>query len=182
MDGQLCYGVTTMTQPDLSIPPQFTAAYWEAAPRKRVPTTIMETKRKDGLIQIVFVNNMAITRRAEEIRQLIFAGTNVEVEMIGEGLVTGMYLPDVKGWAFRMTAQNLADYARDYTEQEQAKQAAATQQMRAFLTKVIETYLVTSGGEVFDADGTDVVVVEAPIDVEHMADHVMAALQSGGQQ
>src|SRR6478609_4086920 len=105
MDGQLCYGVTTMTQPDLSIPPQFTAAYWEAAPRKRVPT-------------------------------------NIEVEMIGEGLVTGMYLPDVKGWAFRMTAQNLADYARDYTEQEQAKQAAAQEHMRRFLAALIETYLV----------------------------------------
>src|SRR6478752_2984352 len=157
MDGQLCYGVTTMTQPDLSIPPQFTAAYWEAAPRKRVPTTIMETKRKDGLIQIVFVNNMAITRRAEEIRQLIFAGTNVEVEMIGEGLVTGMYLPDVKGWAFRMTAQNLADYARDYTEQEQAKQAAAQEHMRRFLAALIETYLVDNAdgahGEYEDPDG-----------------------------
>jgi hypothetical protein len=98
-------------------PPQFTESYW--AKVGRVTRTIHIHKVNDfpdnGEKEFLTREGITFRRKREEITQLIFPGTVAELEVVqtGDGeLVTGLFLPDVKAWVFRMTAADLAAYTK----------------------------------------------------------------------
>lgn len=145
--------------PALANPPQFAASYWDKVPRKTISTTIHKVEAKDGWKEFtcgVGSQPMRFRRKAEEITQLIMPGTPVHVEVIHNELVTGMYLPDIKAWAFRMTNQELADYAREISGQVHAQRLAARELMletvaEALLLALDDLGLIIAPGELAGA-------------------------------
>lgn len=124
--------------PALANPPQFSAAYWEKVPRQtiaakvhKVETTVTENDYswKEFICRLPDGQMMRFRRKAEEVNQLVMPGTPVNLEAIHNELITGMYLPDVKAWVFRMTAQDLADYTREVSGVLHAQRLAARELM-----------------------------------------------------
>lgn len=102
-------------------PPAFQAGYWAKAPRKLMPPATVVTVRQspNGDKEIVLDVGARLLRPASDIKQLILPGASVQVQIIRTGggeIVTGLFMPEVKAWAWQMTAQDLADYAREVAE------------------------------------------------------------------
>lgn len=99
--------------------PNFTPEYWQKVPRRQVPKRIERINHPEfngeEWVEIILEGGGAFRRKKAEINALLLPRTEVEVELIvaqnGE-LITGLFLPREKTWAFRMSNEDLASYAR----------------------------------------------------------------------
>lgn len=128
--------------PALTTQPQFTAEYWQTVPRATVKAKIARVTNKDhGYVEIVLHNGLALQRQKSEIAQLLTANLEVNIETIGNGkIVTGMFVPPT-GWAFRMTAEDLAAYTRKISAAVYAKQQATRQKMVEHVSQALGSTL-----------------------------------------
>jgi hypothetical protein len=128
--------------------PQFTAEYWSKAPRQMSqPTQVVGINNRNGSKEFVCANGGRLVHPVVDIKQLVTVGTTVQVEVINTGngqIVTGMFLPQVNGWAWRMTAQELADYAKqvhDAVSKQRVKvRLAMVQQLKGVLLESLKTF------------------------------------------
>lgn len=183
----------TEAPPALAAAPQFTPEYWQKIPRQTVVCHIARITNlpilEDGVpwVEIVMKENGASFRRPKaEIQQLLTPNLEVHVETLNKELVTGLYVPDC-GWAFRMTAEDLAEYTKKLSVAEHQRQRAALEQTALAFAAVITHYLVETVEAEADADAGNLVHLPRPmtIDVLHMAKSVMSAMNqivSGAQQ
>lgn len=115
--------------PALSPKPQFTPEYWQNVPRATRKAKIARVTNKGEYVEIALTNGAAFQRHRSEIQQLLTVNLDVDIEAIGNGaIITGMFVPNI-GWAFRMTAEDLADYTRRLSEAQYAKAQATMQRM-----------------------------------------------------
>lgn len=162
-----------MTQPPpaLTAQPQFTALYWDKAVRakEKVKLVRMTNMPDSELMEFAFDNGAAFQRRKSELNPDIDLHVNllVYVETINNELVTGMWIPE-QGWAFRMTSQDLADYAKKLMSAMYEQRQAADNALRGFLALAIRD-------AVFEQRGEDV----AGVDWDAVATMVMDAMQQG---
>jgi hypothetical protein len=100
--------------------PQFTAEYWSKAPRQMSqPTQVVGINNRNGSKEFVCANGGRLVHPVVDIKQLVTVGTTVQVEVINTGngqIVTGMFLPQIKGWAWKMSAEDLAAYAKQVAD------------------------------------------------------------------
>lgn len=133
--------------PALAPRPQFTSEYWSKVPRQTSVVHIARvTNLEDGWVEIVMKEGMRLRRERKDIQQLLAPNVEVHVETIHQELVTGLFVPGV-GWAFRMTAEDLAKYTIElsveiHTRRQQARDAMVTQVSTA-LTSQLEDFGVT---------------------------------------
>lgn len=127
------------------VPPQFTAEYWAKAPRKLMaPVQVMAVRQVGDSKEYVLSNGARLVRPAADVKQLIMSGTTVAVQIIHTGggeIVTGMFLPEVKAWAWQMDAQQLADYAKEVSEAVSAQRLKVRLAMTVHLKGVLREVL-----------------------------------------
>lgn len=140
----------TEAPPVLAQHPQFTPQYWRNVPRQTMRTHIDRVTNKDGnRVEIVLKGGMAFQRDKDEIKQLLTANAEVEIESIGQGrIITGLMVPGV-GWAFRMTAEDLAEYTKNLAmaqhEHKVKMVAAMVDHVGAALDAVLEDHNILPG-------------------------------------
>lgn len=177
--------------------PEFTPEYWQKAPRKTVPATIERVTNVDvngeAWVEIILKEGARFRRERADIHQLLTANLQVNIEAIVTGageIITGLFVPGC-GWAFRMTAEDLAEYARELSLQvEQAQKAQFERNVMDF-TNLIGGYLAQVGliqPHTYDPTGTltaesinkGVIWVQGTLDVPLMA-RTMMNYQQGKQ-
>ena len=166
--------------PALLSHPSFTAEYWSKAPRQQAPAHIERvTNRDGGWVEIVLKEGARFMRRKDEIKQLLTANLAVEVETFSSPagrMVTGLFVPGI-GWAFRMTAQDLADYARDVATAEWEREQQLKNQIVEHVAKSILTYF---GHEAQETDHTPgEYVLSTSFVPQGLAAHIVAAMEKG---
>lgn len=131
--------------------PQFTADYWRKAQRKTAPAHIERITNVDvdgeAWVEIVLKEGAAFRRQKSDIQQLLTANLQVNVEAIVTGggeLITGLFVPNC-GWAFRMSAEDLADYACELSLQVEQVQRAQQQRAMTDFANLIGGYLGQEG-------------------------------------
>lgn len=145
-----------MTQPPPALAPmaQFTPEYWDKAPRvkarnKLVRITNMPLVEGDyEYVEFVFADNQAFQRRREDLNPNVNLHVNMDayVETINGELVTGMWIPE-QGWAFRMTSEDLAEYAKRLSAAMHNQRQRAEQQVTDLAAEVIANAIYDQCGE-----------------------------------
>jgi hypothetical protein len=172
--------------PAVGNPPQFQAEYWNKIPRLTVSVVIHkvrdlpETGEKEFFATTVGGDQMRFRRKIGEINQLVMPGTPANIELIQNELITGMYLPDVKAWVFRMTAQDLADYTKEISGHLHAQRLKARELM--IDTMADELYVGLAEVGLIDEDAGERLTQEYRDMARHLALLAIAALESGPQQ
>lgn len=180
------------TAPALANPPQFTPEYWQKIPRQTVAVKVHKVTTKDddngGSWKefVVKMPNGKVTRfrrKASEVTQLVMPGTMANLEVVGDELITGLYLPEVKAWAFRMTADDLAEYTREISGLLHAQRLKARQLMLDTLEEAMLLALDDLGLiSMSDDDRAFGASTEARDMARHLAIVAIGALESGPQQ
>ncbi len=177
------------TPPALSANPSFTSEYWEKVPREKAKLKLVRITDKvdadEHYTEFVFDDDSAFMRKTSDLVADIKLHVNqtVYVETIRGELVTGLWVPD-QGWAFRMSAQDLAEYAQRLASLMHQKQQEARGQLREFVARALRDGL----GKQVDLIGWDEGVVELgeggpTINLNDLADGVVDALsQARGPQ
>lgn len=170
--------------PTLSNPPQFAAEYWQKVPRQSIPVVIhkvrdLPTGEKEFFARTQDGNQMRFRRPAAEVAQLILPGAPASVETVNNELITGLYLPDVKAWAFRMTAEQIAEYAKAVAMSLHQHRQAVRQKM---LDHIAEHLLLGLKALALVSDSDDL----TPEEIEeqnglatHLAQVALTALEAG---
>jgi hypothetical protein len=147
------------------------------------------TKLDDIYTEFVFDNGIAFQRRNEHLDPNVNLHVNlvVYVESITNGesaMVTGMWVPE-QGWAFRMTAEDLADYAKDLSALLHTQRNRARAELRSYISLALleglkEQVGVTPVVGLYDGDGdpgeTGEVTLGGPIRLDILAQFVMDAM------
>lgn len=158
--------VPAVTETQVAEPPAFSPAYWDKAPRQQIPpaTVVSANTLPNGAKEFILDNGAKLSRPSKDIRQLILVGTQVQVEVVNTGggqIVTGMFVPQVQAWAWRMSSQELADYCREVTEevnrQRMQVRLAMTAHLKASMLTVLAKY-VTMTPEELDPLAEDLAV------------------------
>lgn len=169
-----------MPPPALAQTPQFTPEYWSRVPRdmKKVKLVRMTKLEEGKFIEFVFDNDSAFQRRAEEldpeIHKQVHVNLEVFVQSIKGEMVTGLFVPTI-GWLFKMTDQELADYARKLTTVINNQRNKAKTEMTEFIAAALEAG-ITDQCEVEHLDGA--IDVIGPIDLTQLAKYVISALEN----
>jgi len=176
-----------MTPPALGNLPQFTAEYWAKVPRQTLAVVIHKTKELPETGEKEFFANvtangkqMRFRRKTHEITQLIMPGTPANLELVADELITGMYLPDVKAWVFRMTAQDLADYAKEISGVLHAQRLKARDLMLTAVADALMDGLYDLS--LIDDEASGHLLDEYRSMAEHLALLAIGALESGPQE
>lgn len=176
--------MTDTVPPVFADRPQFTPEHW-AKVRRDVHSAVIQrvthiplpegADPADQRTEIVLQGGMAFQRKRSEIKQLLTANMKVNIESIGGGkMITGMFCPDVKGWAFRMTNEDLAEYTKRLSVHQHERRRRAEDAMLEFLVRIIE-------------DGLDELGIGCESDERkmaaslHLAAKVMQGLEQGPQ-
>lgn len=175
----------TDAPPALTQRPQFTAEYWQKVPRQTVKAKIDRvTNLEDDWVEIVLTNGAAMRRAKSEINTLLTANLDIEVEMIKMPtgiIVTGLFVPSklagplggaMGQWAFRMTAEDLAEYAKEVTAVVHEQNMAMRANEIHLMGELIKTYLLEKTVKAsinVCYDDQRHILVESTIDVDHMA-------------
>lgn len=176
--------MTDTVPPALANVPQFTPEHWARVPRttmvaqiERVTHIPLPDNAPEGFEQrteIVLKGGLAFQRKRSEIKQLLTANMTVNVESIGNGkMITGLFCPDVKGWAFRMTNEDLADYTKKLAAFQHQQRRQAEDAMLGFLVRLLE--------EGFDELGIEASDERKMAACLHLAGKVMQGLEQGPQ-
>lgn len=157
---------------------QFTPEYWAKVPRTKVKVKIVRiTNMADGEhIEFVFDNGEAFQRRRGDlyVGVTLHANQEVFVETIKGELVTGMWVPE-QGWAFRMSNEQLAEYAK--------KLAAEIHNARRETRQVIVDHLADAMEAALDVLALDASFVGggAKGAAKFLAETAIKALEEGPQ-
>lgn len=170
----------TEAPPALAVRPQFTAEYWTKVPRQTVKAHIQRvtniTVQGEDWVEIVLKEGAAFRRPKADIQQLLTANLEVDVETLNKELVTGLFVPNC-GWAFRMTAEDLAEYTKELSIAQHNRQRAAMEQTALAFSAVISQYLIELGATQDEAQGPIVTFPEpVSLDTLNMAKAVMSAM------
>lgn len=181
----------SLPPPALSTLPQFTAAFWDKAPRDMNPSKVKHVVTKlieddETYIEFAFANGNAFMRKQSECDPEIFsklhANMQVFVQTYQGELVTGLFVPEV-GWVFKMTSQDLADYARKIVTDVQVKRSRAKAELEDFFTDQIVRGLQEQGAVDGHLDGDAFMAsVDFVINVDQLAKYVMNALEHAKEQ
>jgi len=173
--------------PALGNPPQFTPAYWNTVPRQTIDVVVHRVKdipesgEKEFLVKVAANGQqMRFRQKTAKITQLVMPGTPVHLELIGNELVTGMYLPDVSAWAFRMTSQDLADYTKEISGVLHAQRLKARQLMLETVAGALLIGLYETG--LANDEATGQLTEEYMGMARHLALVAIGALESGPKQ
>lgn len=164
------------TPPALAAPTQFDAKHWDRVPREQVKATIERMTILGDYTEFVFKNGNAFQRGTDELNPAIKVHVNqlVHVETIGGELVTGMWVPE-QGWLFRMTSQDLADYAKDVSTRMHRQRAQALEELRGYISLALREG-IKEQVDLFGEEGT--VLLSGPIDLDTLAQFVMDAMEA----
>lgn len=176
-----------MTQPPpaLAPMPQFTAQHWDKVPREKtkvklIRMTNLPLQENDiEFVEFAFDNDQAFKRRKSELNPdtSLHVNMTVYVETIGGEIVTGMWVPE-QGWVFRMTSQDLADYAQRLSTAMHRQREQALGQLTEFIAATIRDGLAEQGVymQVQDAD-PNWLLVDGEFDAHILARKLIVALR-----
>lgn len=169
--------------PALANSPQFTPEYWAKVPRDMKKLKIVRvTKKDDEFHEYVFSDNSAFMRRWADVDQgmfhLLHANLEVFVESIKGELVTGLFIPE-QGWVFRMTAEQLAEYARTLTTAMNNQRNRARAELTSFLAEAIMDGIKKQCEIALLEDAIDVI---GPLNPVELAGELIDALDSVGKR
>lgn len=170
-----------LSPPALSANPTFSSEYWDKVPREKAKLKLVRITEKvtdaEGFTEFVFDDDSAFMRKTEDLNPdiTLHANQTVYVETIRGELVTGLWVPD-QGWAFRMTSQDLSEYAQRLASLMHQKQQEANGQLREFIAQALreglekqveavrwdETHVeLGEGGPTLDTDKLAQAVIDA---------------------
>jgi hypothetical protein len=136
------------------------------------------THRDNGFTEIALTNGVAFMRQRSDLKHLLTANLNVHVEVLGKGeIVTGLFVPNL-GWAFRMSNEDLAEYAKGLATAEHSRRAKVRDSMVDHAELALEMELARQMGESSDLPDR----YADWIDVHALAETVIRALETGPQQ
>lgn len=167
----------TDTPPALADLEQYTAEYWKKVPRRTAKAKIARiTNRDNGFVEIALTNNVAFMRQKSDIKQLLTPNLNVNIEVLGPNgeIITGLFVPDV-GWAFRMTNEDLAEYAKGLAVAEHRRRGRVRDSMVDHAELALEMDLARQMGECPDQPDR----YADWIDVRALAEATIKALEAG---
>lgn len=164
------------TPPALAAPDQFDAKYWDRVPREQVKVTIERITTLGEHTEFVFTNSNAFQRRTDGLNPDIKPHVNqlVHVETIRGELVTGLWVPE-QGWLFRMTSQDLADYAKEVSTRIHRQRTQAREELRAYIALTLREG-IKEQVDLFGEEGA--VLLSGPIDLDTLAQFVMDAMEA----
>lgn len=171
--------------PALAARPEFTAKYWSKVPRALTKATIQRVTNlpkgnddDDQYVEIVVDNGVAFRRRKADIAQLLTANMKVSVENIMGEVVTGLHVPEI-GWAWRMSNEDLAQYAQDLA----THQHIQAQRAKAEIGNIVCGAIVNNLQEQAEVEFVDekCVAVTGPIDTHLLTATVLATLEAIGR-
>lgn len=149
----------TLPPPALATPPQFTAQHWANVKREMTKVKIeriTDLTQEGNLLEFVFDNGEAFQRRADglnpDVMAKVHANVQVFVETIQGVLVTGLFVPET-GWLFRMTNEQIAEYAKKLAVADHNQRQQAREQLRGFMAMAIRDAILEHHGE--DIEGVD---------------------------
>lgn len=175
----------TESPPVLTALPQFDPSYWRKVERLMTAATINRVTNlpvgDDGeaWVEIVVGNNMAFRRKKSEINQFLHANQKVMVENIGGKICTGLLVPDV-GWAWRMTAEDLAGYSRELAAQQHRRAQQIRIAVLDFVIAAIMDNLHNQATELITEENS--VVIVGAVDVAELAAAALTAMETIGRQ
>lgn len=166
--------------PALSRPPQFDPAYWGKVPREKVKVKLVRiTKVDDDFTEFVFDDGNAFQRRVEQLDPDVMAKLHVNVtvyvETINAELVTGMWIPET-GWLFRMTSEDLADYAEALMTRAHVVRENAKAELRAYIALALQEG-IKEQVDIEAPDEEGAVALSGPISLDTLAGFVMNAME-----
>lgn len=169
--------LNSVAPPAFTPNPQFTPAYWDKAPRSKQKLKLLRmTKLEGGFTEFVFDDNSAFQRKTDSLdpEVILHANQVVYVETIQASLVTGLWVPE-QGWAFRMTSEDLAEYARGLSELMHRRQVEAKNELAEFvhvaLREGISNQVLLSA-----PDKAGRVILDGSLDLGELSQHVVNAL------
>lgn len=162
---------------------QFTPEHWDKAPREMHKCKITRiTKKDDEFYEFVFDDGNAFQRRGSDLDPEMFSQLHVNLEVFVQTfqgqLVTGLFIPE-KGWVFKMTGQDLADYAKRLSSMIHKQRLAARGELVGFVTAAMEAGLREQKQchvESYDPGESGEIVVEGPVDLAALALYVIDAM------
>lgn len=163
--------------------PQFTAEYWDKIRRDMKKLKLVRvTKVDDEFHEYVFDDNSAFMRRDADTDPAMFAllhaNLEVFVQSIRGELVTGLFIPE-HGWVFKMTGEQLAEYARKLTTSINNQRAQAREELTQFLTEAIVTSIKKMAEITLLEEAIDII---GPINPRELATDLIDALDSVGRK
>lgn len=112
-----------------NIPPHHTAEYWAAKPRRTQAFVVRDVADcGPDHIRLLSTDSWGFARKKADLGREIRVGEHLQLETIGLSHITG--LRDVNGWLFQLTNQQLADEAREYSEELHRKDVVRLEQHR----------------------------------------------------
>lgn len=168
------------TPPALATPPQFTTAHWDRVARDKVKVKLVRiTKMDEKFTEFVFENGQAFQRRTEGLNPDIKLHVNlvVFVETIQGQLVTGMWVPE-QGWVFRMTSEELADYAKSLSTEMHNQRLRALEELKGFVALALLEGIKEQVDVDITGDLAEAVTLSGPIQLDTLAQFVMDAMET----
>ena len=163
--------------------PNFTPEFWQKVPRRQVRKRIAKINHVEfngeDWTELILEGGGAFRRKKSEIGALLLPRTEIEVELIvsqdGE-LITGVFLPNERTWAFRMTNEELATYARSVANELTRRRQEARHQMIAHVAQAMSMSLERQGLDEMFAPEKFIEVCQG------LAVDAVMALETGAQQ
>jgi hypothetical protein len=112
----------------MTTPAPHTAEHWATMPRRLEAFTVDKVKDDGDGVEIRQSNGWTFYRSKADLGREIHVGEHLEIETVKLTQITG--LRDANGWLFRITNQDLADKARQFTEDMQRKDVVRLEQNR----------------------------------------------------
>lgn len=98
----------------MNVPAHHTAEEWARRPRRLEPFTVKSVKDTGDGLEIHQSNGWTFHRSKADLGREIHVGERLELETVQLSQITG--LRDAHGWLFRLSNQDLADEARQFSE------------------------------------------------------------------
>lgn len=167
--------------PAFSMNPQFTAEHWDKVPRQKEKLKLVRTTIRGDHTEFVFENDAAFMRQTSDLAENVslHANQDVYIETIKGELVTGLWVPE-QGWAFRMSSQDLADYALKLTTLMQERAREGKDRLAQFLHAALRNNLSQQVG-VLTEDEVGRVILDGPVDLVELSRSLASALSAARQ-
>lgn len=159
---------------------QFTPEHWDKAPREMHKCKIARiTHKDDEFVEFVFDDSNAFQRRWADLDMELFNGLHANSEVFVQTfqgtLVTGLFIPE-KGWVFKMTGQDLADYAKRVSSMVHKQRQEARGELVGFMAAALEAGLREQADLTGPEADTARFYIDGPVDLSVLANYVIEAM------
>ena len=138
------------------------------------------TKKTDEIYEFVFANGNAFQRNFSEFDSEVFSklrpNLEVFVQIIRGEIITGLFIPEV-GWLFKMTSQDLADYAKSLATHENQRVSQAKKKLTDFISDKISEFFQSSESIHCESLSGGVLVLDGDLEPEELAKHLVKTLE-----